>query len=91
MKPQAPDMKYRILPAGLPILIRDLSFESNRPVINPAYLFFREARPTFSVPEFTTRDCRDSVHARGAQRPTGSHRLPGDVGLPALPPDAPTR
>lgn len=60
MKPQAPDKKYRILPAGLPILIRDLSFESNRPVIKPECLFFRESRPTFTVPEITTRGCFDS-------------------------------
>ena len=51
MKPQVLDIAVRVLPAGLPVLVRDLSFESNRPVIDPARLFFREAKPTFKIPE----------------------------------------
>jgi hypothetical protein len=60
MKPQVPDIAVRVLPAGLPVLVRDLSFESNRPVIDPARLFFRETKPTFSVPEITARGKHDS-------------------------------
>lgn len=60
MKPEAPDSIYLEDTRSLPKAVRDLYWASNRPVINPAYLFFREARPTFSVPEFTTRDKHDS-------------------------------
>jgi hypothetical protein len=60
MMPQLPDPKSFIPSDALPEAVRDLYCASNRPVIDPKYLFFREARPTFSVPEFTTRDRHDS-------------------------------
>ncbi len=60
MKPQVPDPKYRMPDETLPESVRDLYCASNRPVIDPAYLFFRASRPTFTVPEITTRDKFDS-------------------------------
>jgi len=56
MKPEAPDSIYLEDAGSLPKAVRNLCFASNRPVINSKYLFFREAKPTFTVPEFTTRD-----------------------------------
>lgn len=60
MKARVPDPKYRIPDESLPKAVRDLRCASNRPVLNPECLFFREARPTFTVPEITTRDKHDS-------------------------------
>lgn len=60
MKPQVPDPKYWMPNEALPAAVRDMAHASNRPVIDPAHLFFREARPTFSVPEITVRGRLDS-------------------------------
>ena len=63
MKARVPDPKYRLPAESLPKDVMDLYCASNRPVIDPKYLFFREARAmreAFSVPEFTTRDRHDS-------------------------------
>jgi len=57
---QPPDQKYLAPSASLPPPVRDLSCGSNRPVVYPDYLFFRESKPTFVVPEFTTRGKHDS-------------------------------
>ena len=45
---------------SLPEAVRDLSYTSNRPVIKPECLFFRESKPVWSPPEFATRDKHDS-------------------------------
>ena len=55
MKPQPPDMKYRMPDEALPPSVRGLWQASNRPVLKPECLFFREARPTFKIPEMTVR------------------------------------
>ena len=60
MKPQPPDMKYRMPDEALPLSVRGLWQASNRPVLKPECLYFREARPTFKVPEMTVRGCFDS-------------------------------
>ena len=51
MKPQFPDSKYYIPDEALPEAVRNLSQESNRPVIKRECLFFRESRPVFLVPD----------------------------------------
>jgi hypothetical protein len=60
MKARVPDPKYRMPDEDLPEDVRDLGHASNRPVIKPECLFFRESRPTFTVPEITTRGRHDS-------------------------------
>jgi len=60
VKPQVPDPKYRMPDEALPEAVRYLWMASNRPVLKPQCLFFRESRPTFTVPEITTRGRYDS-------------------------------
>lgn len=60
MKPQVPDPKYRMPDEALPEAVRFLWMASNRPVLKPQCLFFRESKPTFAVPEITTRGHFDS-------------------------------
>ena len=60
MKPQVPDPKYRMPDEALPEAVQDLWMASNRPVLKPQCLFFRESKPTFTVPEITTRGRHDS-------------------------------
>ena len=60
MKPQVPDPKYRMPDEALPEAVRHLWMASNRPVLKPQCLFFRESKPTFTVPEITTRGRHDS-------------------------------
>ena len=60
MTPQTPDSKYWLPAKSLPKAVRDLSYALGRPIIDPKYLFFREAKPTFSVPELATRGKHDS-------------------------------
>lgn len=60
MKPQVPDPKYRMPNEDLPEAVRDLWMASNRPVLKPECLVFRESKPTFAVPEITTRGRHDS-------------------------------
>jgi hypothetical protein len=50
MKFQPPDSKYQIVGITLPKAVLDLAEDSNRLVIKPKCLFFRESKPTFSVP-----------------------------------------
>ena len=56
-KAQVPDRKYWMSDEALPQAVRDLWQASNRPVIKPECLFFRETKPTFSVPEMTVGRC----------------------------------
>lgn len=51
MKPQPPDPKFQIGDPALPDAVWDLSASSNRPVIKPECLFFRESKKTFAVPD----------------------------------------
>jgi hypothetical protein len=54
MKPLDP--KYRIKSISLPKAVWDLSASSSRPVIHPDFLFFRESKPTFVVPDLKPWD-----------------------------------
>lgn len=56
MKPQPPDPKYQMLDGALPDAVWDLSASSNRPVIKPLCLFFRESKKTFAVPDLIPWD-----------------------------------
>ena len=56
MKPRVPDPKYRMLDESLPKAVRDLCHASNRPVLKPECLFFRESKPTFGVPDLQPWD-----------------------------------
>ena len=60
MKPQPPDSKYRMPDEALPLSVRGLWQASNRPVVKPECLYFREAKPTFKIPEMTVRGRFDS-------------------------------
>jgi len=60
VKPQVPDPKYRLPVETLPEVVWTMAHASNRPVIKPECLFFRETKPTFSVPEITMRGKHDS-------------------------------
>lgn len=60
-KPQVPDPKYRLPVETLPEVVWTMAYASNRPVIDPARLFFRETKPTFSVPEITARGKHEVV------------------------------
>ena len=51
MKPQVPDPKYRMPNEALPEAVQDLWMASNRPVLKPECLFFRESNPTIGVPD----------------------------------------
>jgi hypothetical protein len=55
-----PASKYQLPPEKLPLEVKALYQQSNRPVLDPRFLFFREAKPSFYVPEITTRDKHDS-------------------------------
>lgn len=61
MKPQPPDSKYQIVDITLPKAVLDLAEGSNRLVIKPKCLFFRELRPTFSVPDLQPWDSFGSM------------------------------
>lgn len=53
--------RYSMNPTLLPKAVLDLAEDSDRLVIDPKYLFFRESKPTFSVPDLQPWDVFGSM------------------------------
>ena len=57
---RTPEARHQVDFLTLPEEVRHLSHSTKRPVIKREFLFFREGKPTFEVPEIAVRGKHDS-------------------------------